>query len=47
LLSQLDAGAPHNRRIFQGGLWFDSKDEAEKIPMGFDSEEGFTEMNED
>jgi hypothetical protein len=29
------------------GLWFYSEKEAEKIPMGFDSEEGFTEMDED
>jgi hypothetical protein len=28
-------------------LWFYSEKEAEKIPMGFDSEEGFTEMDED
>jgi hypothetical protein len=47
LLSKLDAGAPYNGWILEGGLWFDSKEEAEKIPMGFDSEEGFIEMNED
>jgi hypothetical protein len=47
LLSKLDAGAPYNRWIFGGGLWFDSEKEVEKIPMGFDSEEGFTEMDED
>jgi hypothetical protein len=28
-------------------LWFYPEKEAEKIPMGFDSEEGFTEMDED
>jgi hypothetical protein len=28
-------------------LWFYSKKKAEKIPMGFDSEEGFAEMDED
>jgi hypothetical protein len=28
-------------------LWFHPEKEAEKIPMGFDSEEGFTEMDED
>jgi hypothetical protein len=28
-------------------LWFYPKKEAEKIPMGFDFEEGFTEMDED
>jgi hypothetical protein len=47
LLSKLDAGAPYNRWIFGGGLWFYSEKEAEKIPMGFDSKEGFTEMDED
>jgi hypothetical protein len=33
----LDAGAPYNRWIFRGGLWFHSEEEAEMIPMGFDS----------
>jgi hypothetical protein len=47
LLSKLDTGAPYNRWIFGGGLWFYSEKEAEKIPMGFDSEEGFTEMDKD
>jgi hypothetical protein len=47
LLSKLDAGVPYNRWIFGGGLWFYSEKEAEKIPMGFDSEEGFTEMDKD
>jgi hypothetical protein len=47
LLSKLDAGAPYNGWILGGGLWFDSKEEAKKIPMGFDSEEGFPKMNED
>jgi hypothetical protein len=47
LLSKLDAGAPYNGWILGGGLWLDSKEEAEKIPMRFDSEEGCTEMNED
>jgi hypothetical protein len=28
-------------------LWFYPEKEVEKIPMGFDSEEGFTEMDED
>jgi hypothetical protein len=43
----LDAGAPYNRWIFGSGLWFYSGKEAEKIPMGFDSEEGFIEMDKD
>jgi hypothetical protein len=25
-------------------LWFDTEEEAEKIPVGFDSEESFTEI---
>jgi hypothetical protein len=45
LLSELDAGAPYNGRILGGGLWFDAEEEAEKIPVGFDSKEGFTEMD--
>jgi hypothetical protein len=28
-------------------LWFYSEKEAEKIPMGFNSEEGFIEMDKD
>jgi hypothetical protein len=47
LLSKLDAGAPYDKWILGGGLWFDTEEEAEKIPMGIDSEEGFTKMNED
>jgi hypothetical protein len=47
LLSKLDAGAPYNGQILGYGLRFYSEKEAEKIPMGFDSEEGFTEMDED
>jgi hypothetical protein len=43
----LDAGAPYNRWILGGGLWFHSEEEAKKIPMGFDSKEGFTEMDKD
>jgi hypothetical protein len=45
LLTQLDAGAPYNRKFFRGGLWLDAEEEAEKIPVGLDSEEGFTEMD--
>jgi hypothetical protein len=37
LLTQLDDGAPHNGKILGGGLWFEAEEEAEKIPMGFDS----------
>jgi hypothetical protein len=41
LLSKLDAGAPYNRWILGGGLWFDSEEEAEKTPVGFNSEKRF------
>jgi hypothetical protein len=41
----LNAGAPHNRKFFRGWLGFDAEEEAEKIPVGFDSEKGFTEMD--
>jgi hypothetical protein len=47
LLSKLDAGAPYNGQILGCGLWFYPEKEAEKIPVGFDSEEGFTEMDKD
>jgi hypothetical protein len=47
LLSKLDAGAPYNGQIFGCGLWFYLEKKVEKIPMGFDSEEGFTEMDKD
>jgi hypothetical protein len=43
LLSELDAGAPYSGRILGGGLWFDAEEKAEKISVGFDSKEGFTE----
>jgi hypothetical protein len=43
----LDAGAPYNRWIFGGGLWFYSEKKEEKIPMGFDSKEDFIEMDKD
>jgi hypothetical protein len=46
LLTQLDAGAPCNGKILGCGLWFDTKEEAEKIPVGFDSEESFAEIDE-
>jgi hypothetical protein len=47
LLSKLDAGAPYDRWIFGCGLWFYSEKEAEKIPIGFNFEEGFIEMDKD
>jgi hypothetical protein len=46
LLSQLDAGAPHYSKFFRGWLGFDAEEEAEQIPVGFDSEKCFTEVDE-
>jgi hypothetical protein len=43
----LDAGAPYNKWIFGGGLWFYSEKKAENISMGFDCEKSFTEMDKD
>jgi hypothetical protein len=43
----LDAGASYNRWILGGGLWFDSEEEAEKIPVGFNSEKCFAKVNKD
>jgi hypothetical protein len=37
LLSKLDAGAPYYRWIFLCGLLFHPEEEAERIPVGFDS----------
>jgi hypothetical protein len=36
---------PHNGKILECGLWFDAEEEAEKIPVGFDSEESFAEID--
>jgi hypothetical protein len=36
----------YNGWILGGGLRFDSEEEAEKVPMGFDSKKGFTKMDE-
>jgi hypothetical protein len=47
LLSKLDAGALYNGWILGGGLWFDTEDEAEKIPVGFNSEKSFAKVNKD
>jgi hypothetical protein len=47
LLSKLDAGAPYNGWIFGGGLRLYPEKKAEKIPMGFNSKESFTKMDED
>jgi hypothetical protein len=47
LLSKLDASAPYDGWIFGSGLRLHSEKEAEEIPMGFNSEESFAEMDED
>jgi hypothetical protein len=36
---------PCNVKVFLGGLWFDAEEEAEKILVGFDSDESFTKMD--
>jgi hypothetical protein len=41
----MDVGAPYHRRVIGARLWLDMKKIAEKIPMGFDSEENFTEVH--
>jgi hypothetical protein len=46
LLPKLDAGAPYNGWIFGGGLRLYKEKIVEKIPMGFNSEESFTKMDE-
>jgi hypothetical protein len=46
LLTQLDAGAPHNGKILGGGLWFEAEEEAEKIPVGFDSKKSLAVIDE-
>jgi hypothetical protein len=46
LLTQLDADAPHNGKALGGGLWFDTEEEAEKIPVGFDSKKSLAVIDE-
>jgi hypothetical protein len=46
LLAKLDAGAPYNGWIFGGGLRLYLKKIAEKVPMGFNSKESFTKVDE-
>jgi hypothetical protein len=47
LLSKLDAGAPYNGWVLGGGLWFDLEEQAEKIPVGFNSEKSFAKVDKD
>jgi hypothetical protein len=42
----LDAGAPHHGKFLCGRLGFDAEEEAEQIPVGFDSEKCFAEVDE-
>jgi hypothetical protein len=46
LLPKLDAGAPYNGWTFGGGLQLYPEKIAEKIPVGFNSEESFTKVDE-
>jgi hypothetical protein len=46
LLPKLNAGAPYNGWIFGGRLRFYMEEIAEKIPMGFNSKESFTIVDE-
>jgi hypothetical protein len=45
-LPKLDVGTPYNGWTFGGGLRLYPEMIAEKIPMGFNSEESFTKMDE-
>jgi hypothetical protein len=46
LLPKMDAGAPYIGWIFGGRLRFYMEEIAEKIPMGFNSKESFTKVDE-
>jgi hypothetical protein len=46
MLPKLNAGAPYNGWIFGGRLRFYTEEMAEKIPMGFNSKESFTKVDE-
>jgi hypothetical protein len=46
MLPKLNAGAPYNGWIFGGRLRFYMEEIAEKIPMGFNSKESFTNVDE-
>jgi hypothetical protein len=46
LLPKLDASAPYNGWTFGGGLRLYPQKIAEKIPIGFNSEESFTKVDE-
>jgi hypothetical protein len=46
MLPKLDANAPYHRWIFCGGLGLHAEKIAEKGPVGLNSEEGFTQVDE-
>jgi hypothetical protein len=46
MLPKLNAGAPYNGWIFGGRLRFYTEEIAENIPMGFNSKESFTKVDE-
>jgi hypothetical protein len=46
LLPKLNVGAPYNGWTFGGKLRFHTEEIAEKIPMGFNSKESFTKVDE-
>jgi hypothetical protein len=46
MLAKLNASAPYNGWIFGGRLRFYTEERAEKIPMGFNSKESFTKVDE-
>jgi hypothetical protein len=37
---------PYNGKVLGGGLWLDTEEVAEKVPVGFDSEEGLAVKDE-
>jgi hypothetical protein len=42
----LDAGAPYHGKFFRGRLGFDAEEEVEQIPVGFNFEKCFAEVDE-
>jgi hypothetical protein len=46
MLPKMNAGAPYNGWIFGGRLRFYMEEIAEKIPMGFNSNESFIKVDE-
>jgi hypothetical protein len=46
MLTKLNASAPYNGWIFGGWLRFYTEEKVEKIPIGFNSKESFTKVDE-